>query len=299
MNRYSSDLQSAFAQDEAPYEEAVKEAARKILEKKTVKMVFISGASCAGKTPTTKRLAHYLNTHGIKTELISLDDFYRSPRNVIYHADGTPDYESPESLDLPLLHSCFSALCDGKTVFMPHFIFKDKRRSDIYNKTVLDDDELCIVEGLHALNPDICGSYIAPSKTFKIFLDAETAVDAEPRLLRRVVRDYYKRSSSAEQTLSMWNNVEAGSRKYIFPYKDDADVRINTYIPYERYVMRDDALRMVSEVPEDSPYYAKAYELKQKLLPLPSLPKEAISPHSFMREFITLAEPREAFLSSK
>lgn len=287
MEKYFNCLRLAFADDEANYEAAVLDAAKQILEKKTVKMVFVSGPSCAGKTPTTERLSHYLNAHGVKTELISLDDFYRHPQIALFHEDGSPDYESPESLDLELMHECFTALCEGRVARMPKFLFKEKRRSEVYTEMRLDDDELCIVEGLHALNPDICGSYIDPSKTFKVYLNAVTDIDPEPRLLRRIVRDYYKRNSTAEQTLSMWENVENGSRKYIYPYKDDADVFINTYINYERFVMREDGLRMLAEVPENSPYRAAADKLRDKILPLPSLPKQAIEPHSFMREFIT------------
>lgn len=287
MERYLTNPQKAYEEDEAAYEASVLNAAQQILEKKTVKMVFVSGPSCAGKTPTTERLSHYLNVHGVKTELISLDDFYRYPQIALYHPDGTPDYESPESLDLELMHQCFTRLSEGKYAYMPKFLFKERKRSEAFTKMRLDEDELCIVEGLHALNPDICGSYIDPSKTFRVYLNAETDIDPEPRLLRRIVRDYYKRSSTAEQTLSMWNNVENGSKKYIYPYKDDADVFINTYIAYERFVMRDDGLRMLEEVSESSPHRAKAEELIGKLLPLPSLPKEAIQPHSFMREFIT------------
>lgn len=287
MERYYNNITKAFAEDESGYEQAVLDAAKRILEKKTVKMVFVTGGSCAGKTPTTERLAHYLSTHGRKTELISLDDFYRQPEDAIIGPDGKPDFECPESLDLELLHGCFTALCDGKSAWMPRFLFKEKRRSDTYYRMSLEDDEVCIVEGLHALNPEICGSYIDPAKTFKVYLDAVSDTDNEPRLLRRIVRDYYKRSSSAENTLSMWDKVEHGTKSYIYPYKDTADAIINTYIKYERFVMRDDALRMLSEVPKDSSYRAKADELVEMLLPLPSLPKESVSATSFMREFLT------------
>lgn len=287
MNRYLADPAKAYAEDEVLYEREVENAAQKIADKKTVKMVFISGPSCAGKTPTTQRLAHYLNMRGIKTELVSLDDFYRHPQVVLLHPDGTPDYESPESLDLSLLHKCFSSLCEGNPTDMPHFSFKEKRRIDAYKTITLDEDELCIVEGLHALNPDVCGSYIDPAKTFKVYLDAETDDYGEPRLLRRIVRDYYKRNSTAEQTLSMWGNVENGSKKYIFPYKSSADASINTYIGYERFVMRDDALKILAEVDVNSPYIDKARELTEMLLPLTSLPKSGIGEHSFMSEFIT------------
>lgn len=287
MNRYLADPAKAYAEDEVLYEREVENAAQKIADKKTVKMVFISGPSCSGKTPTTQRLAHYLNVRGIKTELVSLDDFYRHPQVVLLHPDGTPDYESPESLDLQLLHKCFSSLCEGKPTDMPHFSFKEKRRTDAYKTITLDDDELCLVEGLHALNPDVCGNYIDPAKTFKVYLDAETAEYAEPRLLRRIVRDYHKRNATAEQTLSMWGNVENGSKKYIFPYKDSADAFINTYIGYERFVMRDDALKILAEVDGNSSYIDKVRELTEMLLPLPSLPKSGIREQSFMSEFIT------------
>lgn len=286
MDRYRADAERAYAEDEACYEAAVENAAEQIARKKTVKMVFVSGPSSAGKTPTTERLAHRLNERGVKTELISLDDFYRESGYTVYNDDGTPDLESPQSLDLELLHRCFTSLCEGEATRLPVFSFMEKRRTG-YREIRLDEDELCIAEGLHALNPDVCGSYIDPAKTFKVYLDAVTDEDDEPRLLRRVVRDYYKRRTTAEGTLSMWENVEKGSKKYIYPYKDTADVFINTYIKYERFAMRDDALRILGEVPENSPYRKKAEELIDKLLPLPSLPKDAVGPHSFMREFIT------------
>lgn len=169
---------------------------------------------------------------------------------------------------------------------MPVFSFSEKRRS-AYRNIRLDDDELCIVEGLHALNPNVCGSYIDPAKTFKIYLDAETDAYKDPRLLRRLVRDYYKRDSSAVTTLSMWKNVERGSRLYVKHYKVDADVCINTYIAYERFVMRDDALKILSEVPKGSPFYLQAEMLTKELKPLPSIPKSAVKGDSFMTEFIT------------
>lgn len=287
MERYLNCLQTVFSEDEAGYENAVLDAARKILDKSTVKMVFVTGGSCAGKTPTTERLAHYLAEHGRKTELISLDDFYRNPEDAVYGPDGQPDYECPESLDLDLLHKCFTALCSGEVAMMPRFLFMEKRRSDVYAPMSLENDEVCIVEGLHALNPEICGSYIDPSKTFKVYLDATTELDDEPRLLRRIVRDYYKRDATAEETLAMWDKVEHGTRNYIYPYKDNADVVINTYINYERHVMRDDALKILAEVSCDSPYKEKADEVANKVKPLFSLPKEAVSSASFMREFLT------------
>lgn len=288
MERYYTDLKQVFADDEANYEKAVFNAAMDILNKPSVKMVFVTGGSCAGKTPTTERLAHYLSEHGRKTELISLDDFYRNPEDAIYNSDGSPDYESPESLDLELLHKCFTALCDGKTALMPKFLFKEKRRSHTYTEMSLEADEVCIVEGLHALNPEVCGNYIAEEKTFKVYLDAITDLYPEPRLLRRIVRDYYKRGTNANDTFDMWDNVEDGTKKYILPYKDRADAVINTYIPYERFVLRDEALRILGEVPDDSPYKAKADELIDMLKPLPSLPKDEIAPDSFMREFLML-----------
>lgn len=287
MERYFKNITKAFEEDEAKYESDVLNAAKRICEKQTVKMVFVTGASCAGKTPTTERLAHYLAGLGKKTELISLDDFYRNPDDAVYDIDGLPDYECPESLDLDLLHQCFSALCDGRGAMMPKFSFSERKRNDEYTYMSLEDDEICIVEGLHALNPKVCGSYIHPSKTFKIYLDAVSEFDDEPRLLRRIVRDYYRRNASVEETLSMWEKVENGTQKYIYPYKDTADAFINTYIAYERFVMRDDALIMLSTVPKNSRWRAEADRIVAKLSALPSLPKQKISPVSLMREFVT------------
>ncbi len=286
MERYLQNPQKAFAEDEALYEACVKAAAEEIIRRKTVKMVFISGPSCVGKTPTKIRLVKYLQEAGVKTEDISLDDFYRSSEDCILKEDGTPDFESPESLDLETLHECFSALSNGKSTWLPAFDFIKKRRSNTWRKMHLDEQEICIVEGLHALNPAVCGGYISADKTFKIYLDADSGMEESPRKLRRLVRDYFKRSASAEITLAMWDDVEYGSKEYVFPYEKDADTVIHTYIDYETFVMRDKAVEILSEVDEGSLYYEEAQRLLKKLEGVPSLPKDGISKDSLMREFI-------------
>lgn len=286
MKRYFENPQKAFAEDEALYEASVKAAADEIIKRQSVKMVFISGPSCVGKTPTKERLAKYLENAGVRTEVISLDDFYRRPEDAIIKEDGTPDFESPESLDLETLHECFSALCNGKSTWLPAFDFINKKRSNTWRKMHLDVHEVCIVEGLHALNPAVCGGYIDADKTFKIYLDADSGLPETPRKLRRLVRDYHKRSASAEVTLSMWEDVEEGSRKYVFPYEKDADAVIRTYINYETYVFRDKAVEILSEVKADSEYYEEAQRILKSVENIPSLSHEAVSKDSFMREFI-------------
>ncbi len=286
MNRYLENPAKAFAEDEKAYEESVKAVAEEIAHKESVKIVFISGASCAGKTPTKERLVTHLNNMGIKTEAISLDDFYRRPEDAILKADGTPDYESPESLDLVTMHECFTALCNGKSTWLPTFDFLNTKRSNTWTKMHLANHEICIVEGLHALNPSVCGGYIDANMTFKLYLDAEIESKESPRKLRRIVRDYHKRSTDAEETLSMWKDVQEGSEKYVYPYKKDADAVIYTYLAYERYVMRDEGIRILSEVKTESKYYEEAQLMIKELKALPSLSRDGISDNSLMREFI-------------
>ncbi len=286
MEKYLQNPIKAFAEDEAMYEASVKSAADEIISRESVKIVFISGPSCAGKTPTKERLAKYLEASGVRTEVISLDDFYRSPEDAILKEDGTPDFESPESLDLETMHECFSALANGKTTWLPAFDFINKKRSNTWRMMHLDEHEVCIVEGLHALNPAVCGGYISADKAFKIYLDADSGKAETPRKLRRIVRDYYKRSASAEVTLSMWEDVEEGSRKYVAPYAKDADAVIHTYINYETFVMRDKAVEILSEVKSGSEYYKEAQRIMKTLEDIPSLSCDAVAEDSFMREFI-------------
>lgn len=286
IERYLSDPKRAFIEDERPYEEKLVETVNKIISDSNVRIVFISGASSAGKTPTTKKLVADFAELGVHVDTISLDDFYKAPDRVPLDEHGKPDFETIHSLDLPYLSECLSGLAEGKEVLIPRFDFKKKSRCEEMVPLRLDKGEICIIEGLHALNPEICDKCIDKSLRFTIFLDTHTELYDSPRFLRRMVRDYHNRATNAEQTFEMWSSVVKGEKKYVYPFKDSADAEINTFFNYEPYVLRDEAIKVLSEVGEDSPWFSKAVAVIKWLEPLPSLPREAVPVDSLFREFI-------------
>lgn len=286
IERYLLDPKKAFSEDEQAYENRLSDVADSVVEGGNVKIVFISGASSAGKTPTTKKLFSEFAKRGVHAETISLDDFYKEPDRVPLDEHGKPDFETIYSLDLEYLNECLEGLTTGKEVLIPRFDFKKKARREEMVPLRLDEGELCIIEGLHALNPEICDKCIDKRLRFNIFLDTQTEMYQNPRFLRRMVRDYHNRATSAEQTFDMWRSVVNGEQKYVYPFKDNADAVINTFFNYEPYVLRDEAIKVLSEVGEDSPWFLKAREVIRWLEPLPSLPREAVPEDSLFREFI-------------
>lgn len=286
IERYIADPIKAFAEDESAYEKKLAETAAAIVADRDVRIVFISGASSTGKTPTTKKLVADFAELGIHTDTISLDDFYKEPDRVPVDEHGKPDFETIHSLDLEYLNKCLTGLANGEEVLIPRFDFKTKTRRAEMVPLRLDGGELCIIEGLHALNPEICDKCIDKKKRFNVFLDTQTELYENPRLIRRMVRDYHNRATNAEKTLEMWSSVVKGEQKYVYPFKKSADAVINTFFAYEPYVLRDEALKVLSEVKEDSPWFSKAKEIIEWLEPLPSLSQEGIPTDSLFREFV-------------
>jgi uridine kinase len=198
------------------------------------------------------------------------------------------DVESPEALDLPYLRECFSKLEHGEIAKIPYFSFKEKKRTDDYTEIKMREGEVCLIEGLHALNPQIYGKEVERKRLLKVFLqpvpqDVEGL--SEPRLLRRMIRDYYHRNAPATLTFSMWDGVRAGEEKYIKPFVDDADFVINTFFSYETGALKAEGVKILSEVKEDSIYYNRAKALLKELEKFPSYGTDVIPEDSLLNEF--------------
>ena len=246
--------------------------------------VMVSGASCAGKTTTTKKLREYFALRGIHAETVSLDDFYLNHEKTPLTPEGKPDYETINSLDLDLLDTVMSELAAGKTVRVPRFDFLLKRRSDKFEEMSLDPGEVVIIEGLHAMNPLLC-RHIDAGLVYRVYLFAE-AEDYDAKLLRRIVRDEYYRFFGAETTLDMWDDVLRGERLYIAPYAPSADAAVNTFFEYETALLAPEGIRLLSAVRQDSPCRRRAEQLMEKIAGCGSVPYEMVPDDSLMMEFI-------------
>ena len=234
-----------------------------------VKLVLISGPSSSGKTTFSKRLSIQLMTNGLKPFPISLDNYFVDREETPLDENGNYDYESLYALDLELFNQQLQALLRGEEVELPRFNFSLGKKEYKGDKLKIEDNTILILEGIHALNPELT-PHIPEEKKFKIYVSALTTISLDDhnwipttdnRLLRRIIRDFNYRGYSARETISRWPSVRAGEDKWIFPYQENADVMFNSALLYEFAVLRLHAEPILMGVPRNCPEYCEAYRL--------------------------------------
>ena len=279
---------------EALQEKKIAHIAEMIAERKDVRMVLIAGPSSSGKTTTCKRLSVQLLTCGIKPVPISLDDYFVDREKTPLDADGEYDFESLHALNLPLLNSQLAALFRGEEVELPKYNFTAGRSEPSGHHLRLGEHDVLVVEGIHALNPELTAQ-IPDSQKFRVYASALTTIlldthnyipTTDNRLLRRIIRDYKYRGCSAQDTIRRWPSVRAGENKWIFPYQENADTMFNTAMIYELAAIKTQAVPMLEQVPENSEQYAEAYRLRKFLSYFTAIDHSVLPPTSLLREFL-------------
>ena len=261
-------------------------------EEPFIRLVCIAGPSSAGKTTFMKRLLVHLWVNGVRPVMVSLDDFYkeRQPGEV----REAMNYEDLQALDIGLFQEIMGRLLEGGEARLPHFDFKTGKRSWSSRTYRLGVHDPVMVEGLHALHPEI--SHFVPGyQCIHIYLGALTQISlnrhnristSDTRLLRRMVRDARDRGMTAEETLRTWGKVRSGEERNIFPYQDRADQIFNTALLYELPVLKKLASPLLQAIPEGSSLYGEAQRLLTFLAPFRELDQELVPDHSILREFI-------------
>ena len=279
---------------EALQEKKISQIADKIAAKKDIKVVLIAGPSSSGKTTFCKRLSVQLLASGVKPVQISLDDYFVNREETPKDGQGEYDYESIYALNIPLINEQFNALFNGQEVELPKYNFQTGSSEKSGNKLHLEENNVLVVEGIHALNPTLTAQ-IPDDKKFKIYASALTTIlldnhnyipTTDNRLLRRIVRDYKYRGCSAQETIRRWPSVRAGENKWIFPYQEQADVMFNTAMLFELAVIKPQAEEVLEQVPENCEEYAEAYRLRKFLKYFSPLPFRVLPPTSLLREFL-------------
>ena len=279
---------------EALQEKKISQIADEIARKKGVRMVLIAGPSSSGKTTTCKRLSIQLLTNGIKPIGISLDDYFLDREKTPRDASGDYDFESIYALNLPLLNEQLSALFRGEEVVLPRYDFPMGRSVSSNKRLQLHDDEILVVEGIHALNPELTAQ-IPEELKFRVYASALTTIlldnhnyvpTTDNRLLRRIIRDHKYRGVSARETIRRWPSVRKGENRWIFPYQENADQMFNTAMLFELAVIKRQAEPLLEEVPENCVEYAEAYRLRKFLKYIRPIPEDQIPPTSLLREFL-------------
>ena len=283
---------------EALQEKRISQIADEIFHRKEqgqpLKLILISGPSSSGKTTFSKRLSVQLMANGIRPYPVSLDDYFVNREQTPRDANGDYDYESLYALDLDYFNQQLQSLLNGEEVELPRFNFTTGKREMSGTRLKIDENMILILEGIHALNPELTAHLPAESK-FKIYVSALTTIlldnhnyipTTDNRLLRRIIRDFKYRGYSAEETISRWPSVRAGEDKWIFPYQENADVMFNSALLFELAVIKDYAEPILRKVPNNRPEYSEAYRLRKFLEYFVPLQDKELPPTSLLREFL-------------
>lgn len=258
-----------------------------------IRVICIAGPSSSGKTTFSDRLVMELESRGIHPYRISIDDYYKPREEVPLDEDGNRDFEALEALDIAQFNEDMINLLQGKTVTLPVFDFKENARKKGRTLKIGEKDPL-VIEGIHALNEKLT-SLIPKYLKFKIYISpqAQINIDRENpisitdiRLLRRMVRDYKYRNSSAEETFSMWPSVRKGEFKWIYATQEDADYVFDSFLNYELCVLRKYALPLLQAIPRDSEYFLTAERLTRLLKYFKDIDDKWVPCNSLLREFI-------------
>jgi len=279
---------------EALQEKKIAGIADEITQRKGVKLVLIAGPSSSGKTTTCKRLSVQLAVNGIHPVNISLDDYFLDRDKTPRDEKGDYDFEHLHALNLPLLNEQLAALFKGEEVELPRYNFQKGCSEWSGKKLQLKGNEVLVVEGIHALNPELT-SEIPNDQIFRVYASALTTIlldnhnyvpTTDNRLLRRIIRDYKYRGVDAQETIRRWASVRAGENKWIFPFQENADAMFNTAMLFELAVIKSQAEPLLEQVPENSKEYAEAYRLLKFLRYIRPIPETQIPPTSLLREFL-------------
>ena len=257
-------------------------------------LVLISGPSSSGKTTFSKRLSVQLMTNGLHPYPISLDNYFVDREQTPRDEKGNYDYESLYALDLKLFNEQLQALLHGEEVELPRFNFTTGRKEFKGDKLRIDEHTILILEGIHALNPELTPQIPAENK-YKIYVSALTTISLDDhnwipttdnRLIRRIIRDFNYRGYSAQETISRWPSVRAGEEKWIFPYQENADVMFNSALLFELAVLRCHVEPILNSVPRNCPEYSEAYRLLKFIKYFTPVQDKEIPPTSLLREFL-------------
>ena len=279
---------------EALQEKKIAQMADEIAARKHIRVVLLAGPSSSGKTTTCKRLSVQLLANGIKPVQISLDDYFVDRDKTPKDADGELDYESLYALNIPLLNQQFNALFRGEEVQLPKYNFQAGKSESNGKRLRLDEQSILIVEGIHALNPELTAQ-VPEEQKYRIYASALTTIlldnhnyipTTDNRLLRRIVRDNKYRGVSAAETIRRWPSVRAGENKWIFPFQENADVMFNTAMLFELAILKTQAEPLLEDVPENCDEYSEAYRLLKFLKYFASIPFKQLPPTSLLREFL-------------
>lgn len=290
----SGTMEDTFLYAEALQEGRISDIAKEIVEKGTIKFVLIAGPSSSGKTTFSRRLSIQLKAKGLHPYPISFDNYYVNREDTPLDENGDYDFECLEAIDLNLFNQNMKDLLDGKKVELPYFNFKTGQREYRGEFIQLKEGDVLVLEGIHGLN-DRLTEMLPSENKYRIYISALTQLNldnhnriptTDGRLIRRMVRDYRTRGTSAASTIARWPSVRRGEEKHIFPHQEKADATFNSALIYELAVLKTRVVPLLYQIPEDAPEYEEAKRLLKFMDYFVGLPSEGIANNSILREFV-------------
>lgn len=284
-----------IAECENRFDDDVNKVVSTFLADSRCDIVLLAGPSSSGKTTTAGKIADKIRQSGRNAFIVSLDDFYLNRDDIPDGEDGLKDFENVTALDIELIHSVFSELIENRRAELPLYDFKTGSRADDTKLIELGESDVIVVEGLHALNPVITDG-LDESHLYRIYISVSSRVlgqDGEIllnkrnlRLIRRMIRDSKHRNMRAESTFNQWSSVLRGEDKYLFPFESYADVKINSFHPYEPCIFKKQALEQLDTIKSDSVFYDKASEIKRIFELVENIEPSLLPDNSLLCEFL-------------
>lgn len=293
-NNIAANPKKLVDESERNYREQLDHIADQVMENEDAKILLLAGPSASAKTTTSMKIMERLVSKGEKPIVISLDDFYLDRHNLPRLDDGSIDYETIETLDLKKLDQCLGELIKTGCSDFPVFDFSTGCRATRTNHIEMDKSSIIIMEGLHALNPRITSGYdsknfvtmyISPHSDYLI--NGEIALKAcDVRMVRRIIRDYFHRSSSLCNTLEMWQNVVLAEVDWIFPFRADADFVIDSTIIYEPCVYVGYLLPLIEKSDVSDDFKERINRIKLALERFVGIDPSLVPHDTVLREFL-------------
>ena len=289
--------QRAFvASCDKSFEEQMDGVAEAIAALPSLKLIGLTGPTCAGKTTAAKKLTACLEAHGHRVHVVSIDDFYFDKSVLQLRAQNDPnieiDYDSEETIDISLLAEKTEILLRGDETKMPRFDFRSGIRGEGITLTPRPED-VFLFEGIQILYPKVDrilsgdayrSIYICPSSSIEVA--GEFFTPNEIRLMRRLVRDYRYRASDPAFTLYLWQSVRENEEMNIFPNAHRCHAVIDSTMPYEIGMLKPYLEEILPTVPADSPFYGQARAMLARLSSVVEIPSEYMTENSLYKEFI-------------
>ena len=258
------------------------------------RLVLVCGASAAGKTTTAKRICTQLMVNDRPAMHISTDDYFVGDALNPRDENGNLDYEHVECVDIPRLTADLNALFRGEAIPQRRFDFVNHVPDYTDKYIALPADGFIVLEGIHALNPRLTEG-IDNELKFRVMIEPIPDIDvfggfvpqsSDARFLRRMVRDNQFRKLSPMETLRLWPNVLAGEKKWIDPFRQEADATFNSYLVYELAALKNfvgGLLELARRELGDDPYVVNMIRMLKTVDPIAT---DAIPGDSILRETI-------------